>query len=147
MKSISTDVSAGGDGIAFDDLHVTNGAEILHIVFVFFFHNNVFLGNFFLDKPQKVENSIRVDSSIGDNVSEVFVSIFGLKQQLMVLRDVEDLSQDVQGVYAVVEAFIGAGAFDFVADGDFEFDSPEVFENEAGPAGDSDKVEFFHFPE
>ena len=47
----------------------------------------------------------------------------------------------------MVEALNGTWAFDLVSNGDFEFDSPEVFENEAGSSGDSDKVEFFHFSE
>lgn len=41
---------------------------------------------------------------------------------------------------AVVKAFIGAGAFDLVSNGDFEFDTSEIFEDKAGPPSDSDKV-------
>lgn len=65
----------------------------------------------------------------------------------MILGDVKNLCQNIKSVDAMVETLGGAGALDLIADGDFEFDSSEVFEDEGGSAGDSDKVEFFDFSE
>ncbi len=45
----------------------------------------------------------------------------------------------------MVETLVRAGALDLITDSDFKFDSSEIFENERGSAGNSDKVEFLHF--
>ena len=65
----------------------------------------------------------------------------------MILGDVKNLSKDIESMDAMVETFIGAGAFDLIANSDFEFDSSKVLKDEAGSTGDSDEVEFFNFSE
>lgn len=145
MKRISTHVGTWCGRIALYDLHVANRTQILHIIFIFLFENYAFLANFFLNEPQKIRNSVRVNSSIRDDVSELFVAVAALKEQRMILRNVENLSQNVQCVDAMIETFVWAGALDLVPDRYLELNSSKVLKDEAGSARDSNKVELFHF--
>jgi hypothetical protein len=92
VESVAADVCACGGGITFDNLHMTDGAEIFHIILILLFNNNIFLWYFFLDKPQEIEDSIRVNSAIRNDVAKVFIAVFRLQQQRVVLRDVKFMS-------------------------------------------------------
>lgn len=144
MKRISTHVRTWGRWVALYDLHVTNRTQILHIVFIVLFENHAFLANLFLNEPQKIRNSVGVNSSIRDDVSEVFVAVAALKKQRIVLRNVENLSQNVQCVNAMIETFVWAGALDLIPYRNLEFNSSKVLKDEAGSTRDSNKVELFH---
>ncbi len=88
MKSVPADICTSGRGIAFDYLHMTDGTEILHVIFVLLFVDYwgvVLMGRrlisfLFVYKLEKVKDTIRVDSTIGDYISELFVAVFGLVQ-------------------------------------------------------------------
>lgn len=145
MKGISTHVGAWRRRVTFYDLHVANGTQVLHIVFILLFENHAFLPNFFLNEPQKIRNSVRVNSSIRDDVSELLVTVPALKEQRIILRNVKNLSQNVQCVNAMIETLIWAGALDLIPNRNLEFNSSKVLKDEAGSARDPNKVEFFHF--
>lgn len=108
MESVAAHVCAGGGRITFDNLHMTDGAEIFHIILILLFNNNIFLRYFFLDKPQEIEDSIRVNSAIRNDITKVFVAVFRLQQQRVVLRDVKNLCHHVKCVDAVVQTLRGA---------------------------------------
>ena len=88
MKSVPADICTGGRGITFDYLHMTDGTEILHVIFVLLFVDYwgvVLMGRrlisfLFVYKLEKVKDTIGVDSTIGDYISELFVAVFGLVQ-------------------------------------------------------------------
>jgi len=47
----------------------------------------------------------------------------------------------------MIHALIWAWTLYLIPNGDLEFDSSEIFENEAGSSSDSSKIELFHFSE
>jgi hypothetical protein len=108
VESVAADVCAGGGGITFDNLHMTDGTEIFHIILILLFNNNIFLWYFFLDKPQEIEDSIRVNSAIRNDVAKVLIAVFRLQQQRVVLRDVKNLCHHVKCVDAVIQTLRGA---------------------------------------
>ena len=59
--------------------------------------------------------------------------------------NIKYLCKNVQTMYTMSHCFRRAWTFDFIADGDFEFDASEIFQDKAGSTSDSNKVEFFHF--
>ena len=62
----------------------------------------------------------------------------------MVVGKVEDLRQGVESMQTVVVIVAGAGALEFIADGDLEFGAIDIFEDEAGAASYAHEVEFLH---
>ncbi len=137
VKGVPTDGSASCSGIALDDLHVANSAQILFVL-VFFFENNVSAGYFDFGVLEKVFYFVVVNSATGDDVSEFFIVVAVSKEQGVVFWDVEDVREYVESVWALMIIGFFAGAFEFVADGDLKLGAVNVFEDEAGPAGDAD---------
>lgn len=80
MEGVAADACAAGDGVAFDDLHVADGAEVLHVVLIFLLNDNALLATtFLLYAFQEVANPIRVYSSIGDKISQVLIGVLWLE--------------------------------------------------------------------
>lgn len=58
----------------------------------------------------------------------------------MVFREVENVGEDVESMDALSAVGFLAGALQLVADGDFELGAMNIFQNEAGPSGDTNQV-------
>lgn len=97
VKGVPTDGSASCSGIALDDLHVANSAQIL-LVLVFFLENNVSAWYFDFGVLEKVFYFVVVNSTTGDDVSEFFIVVAVSKEQGVVFRDVEDVREYVESV-------------------------------------------------
>ena len=127
----------------FSNLHPANSTNILVlIIFSLFLHDDAFRGSIF-DALEKICDLVGVYDPVGHEISKFFVSVFVLAEEGMVNRDSEDFCEDVDGMNAV-QIFDVAGALEIISDGDFELGSVHALEDEAGSAGDSDKVEFFN---
>lgn len=80
MEGVAADACAAGYGVAFDDLHVADGAEVLHVVLILLLDDNALLATtFLLYAFQEVADSIRVYSSISDKISQVLIGVLWLE--------------------------------------------------------------------
>ena len=87
MESISANTRACRDRIAFYNMHVANSTHILHVIFVFFLHDDIRViimwilafEAFVFDKLQEIADSIRVDTAISNYVTQLFVCVFWLQ--------------------------------------------------------------------
>ena len=92
MEGVHAYGGAGGDCIAFDDLHVADGAEIVIIVLVLILlDDHVLAGEADLDVFEEVGDLVVVDASVGDDVAEFLVGVGVPEEEWVVGGEVEDL--------------------------------------------------------
>lgn len=141
VEGVHADSGAGGDCIAFYDLHVADSAEIVVVVLVLVLLNDhILAGEADLDVFQEIGDLVVVDAAVGDDVPEFFIGVGGPEEERVVGGEVEDLEERMEGVHAVLRGGI-AGAFELVADGDLEFYSFGVFENKTSTPRYAHQVE------
>ena len=63
----------------------------------------------------------------------------------MIFWKVEDVGEYVECMYALSTVGFLAWAFEFVADGNFEFSTMDVFQNKAGSSCDANQIELLFF--
>ena len=94
MKSIPTNSRTGSSSIAFDYLHVTNGAKIIFI-FIFLLENNIFSQYFDFGVFEKLLDFVIMNTSICNDVSELFIIVFMPEKKVVVFREIENISQNI----------------------------------------------------
>ena len=60
----------------------------------------------------------------------------------MIFGQVEDISEGVQGMHALLAIALFAGAFQFISYGYFEFGAMDIFQDKAGPSCNTHDVIF-----
>lgn len=76
MEGVHADSSAGGHCIAFDDLHMANGAEIVIIILdLVLLDDHIFARKTYLHILEEVRDLIVMDPSIGNDVPQFFISV------------------------------------------------------------------------
>lgn len=139
MEGVPADSGAGGSSIALDDLHVAYGAKVV-IVLILLLKDHVAPRDLDFGIFEEIFDFVIVDSSIGDDISELLVVIFVAEDEGVVFGDVEDIGEGVQGMDAVPVVGTFAGALELIADSDLKLGAVYVFEYEAGSASDTNKV-------
>jgi hypothetical protein len=141
VEGVAADGGAGSGGVALHDLHVADGAEVVVLVFILLLDDHVAAGHLDLGVLQELGELVVVDPAVGDDVPQFLVGVLPLEEQAVLGWEVEDLNEHVEGVRALAVLGCLAGALELVAYCDFELDAADVFEYEAGPAGDAGEVE------
>lgn len=145
VEGVHADSGAGGDCIAFYDLHVADGAQIVIVILVLIFlDDHVLAGKADLDVFEEVGDLVIVDAAVGDDVAQLLVGVCMPEEEWVVAGQVEYLKKGVESVHAVLGGGV-TGAFELVADGDLEFYSLGVFENKACTSRYAHQVEFLEF--
>lgn len=85
----------------FDYFHHADSTHILiFIIFFLFFHDDSF-GDSLLDTLEKIGNFVGVNHPVGDDVSQLLICVFILEKEIVLVGDVEDFCENVDGVDAV----------------------------------------------
>lgn len=76
-------------------------------------------------------------ASISNDISQFFVIIGMPEEKRIVIGDIKNLGEHIECVETLFVMVVEAGTLEFVADGDLEFRTMDIFENEAGSARDA----------
>ena len=126
VEGVLAHSGAGGSSIASNNLHMANRAEVVIVLVLLFLYYHIPPWDLYLCILQKVRELVVMDATVCYNVAQFLIRIKVFKQQWVVQRQVEDLSEHVQCVYALETASCGTGALELVADSDLELGAVDI---------------------
>lgn len=97
MKGVATNSGAWSSGITFYDLGVANCTEII-VFFILLFDYHVSSWHLYLDIFQEIWDFVLVDTTIGDDVPQLFVIISMSKKKRIVVGYIKNLCENIKCV-------------------------------------------------
>ncbi len=139
VKCVFAYGGAGCSGIASDDLHVADSAEV---VFIFVLLLNYYISSWHLDLCvfKKIRKFVVVNTTVCYDVAQFFIGIKVFEEERMVKREVEYISEDVESVEALSTVGGRTRTLELVAYSDLEFCSENILQNKAGSTCDTNQI-------